>query len=93
MWDAIVNSQLYHFGVHHNQADFLWRSLVKQRDDKRVGAYRLTRTGSTSDEQMGQLINIAYNGLSTDILANGKGCLRLTVSKFLGPNHRMNTYR
>ena len=84
MWDTVVDAQLHHLGVHHDEADLLGAGLIEQRDDEGVGAHRLTRAGGAGDEQMGQLGDVAHDALAPDVLAHGEGHLAGAVLELLG---------
>ena len=84
MGDAVVVAELDHFGVHHNQAHFLGRGFIEERDQHGVDAHRFARAGRAGDEQMGHLGDIAHDGRARDILANRKGHARLGLVKGLG---------
>ncbi|MPM71901.1 hypothetical protein SDC9_118872 [bioreactor metagenome] len=75
MGDAVVNAQLHHLGVHHDEADLLRRGLIKQGNNERVGTHRFARAGGSRDEQMGQLGDVPHDAGASDILAHGKGNL------------------
>ena len=93
MGNAVVDAQLHHLGVHHDEADLLGGGLIEQGDNQGVGTHRFTGAGGTGDEQMGQLADIPHNGLSADILAHGKGDLGLAAGKGVGTDDRVDGYR
>src|SRR5699024_1613222 len=65
---------------------FLRGGLIQQRNDKGVGTHRLTGTGGTGNEQVGQLGNVAHDVVAADILAHGERYLGGVVPKLLGVN-------
>ena len=73
MRDAVINAELDHLGVYHDELDILGVGLIEQAYDKRVHAHRLARAGRSGDEQMRKLRDITNNGIAADILADGKG--------------------
>ena len=93
MWDTVVDAQLHHLGVHHDEADLLGTGLIEQRDDKGVGAHRLTRAGGAGDEQMGQLGDIAHDALAPDVLAHSEGHLAGAVLELLRAEDGADVHR
>ena len=84
MGDAVVDAQLHHLGVHHDEAHLLRGGLVEQGDNQRVGTHRLARAGSAGDEQVGQLGNIAHHIAVADVPAHSKGNLGGVVPELTG---------
>ena len=82
MGNTVVNAQLHHLGVHHDELYILGAGLVEKADDDGVHANRLTGTGSTGDQHMGHFGNVAHNAVAPDVLAHGEGGLSLCPGKF-----------
>ena len=81
MGDAVVNAQLHHLGIHHDEANLLGLGLIEQGNNQAIHAHRLTRTGGTGDEQMRQLCNVADDAVAADVLAHGEGDAGLALVK------------
>jgi hypothetical protein len=77
--DAVIDAQLHHLGVDHDELDFLRRGLVEQADYQRVHAHGFAGAGGAGDEQMGQLGDVAHDAVAADVLAQGEGHLDLCV--------------
>ena len=90
MRDAVVDTQLYHFRVHHDETDLFGAGFIKEGNNQRVGTHRLTGASGTSDKQVRKLSNVPYDGLSADVLTYGKGYLRFAASEGLGGDDRVN---
>ena len=73
MRNAIVNTQLNHFGVDHDEPHLVRRRFVDQADQNRIDAHRLARARGTSDEHVGHFGNVADNALVFNVAAHGKG--------------------
>ena len=78
MRDAVINAQLDHLRIDHNEAHFLGLGLVQKRNNQRVHAHGLARAGRTGNEHMRQLGNVAHDAVAADVLADGEGQLGLT---------------
>ena len=87
MGDAVVNAQLHHLGVHHDEADLLGGGLVQKGDDQGVGTNRLARARSTGNEQVGELGDVAHDAVAADVLAHGEGYLGGAGGESVGVDH------
>ncbi len=67
--NAVVDRQLEHFRVDHQQAAVFRRAPIKQRQDHGVDADRLARAGGAGDEQMRHAREVGDDGLTADRLA------------------------
>ena len=92
MGNAVVDSQLHHFGVHHDETDLFGAGLVQQRNNQGVGTHRLTGTGGTGDEQVGQLCDVAHDAVAADVLTHGEGHLGGAVLELVRAEHRADVY-
>ena len=72
MRDAVINRQFQHFRVDHDQAAFIRRQLVQQRQDHGVDRHRFTRSGRTRDQQVRHLGKVGHHRVTADILAQCK---------------------
>ncbi len=82
--DAVVDAQLHDLRVHHDEADLVWRGLIEQGDDERVGTHRLAGPGGAGDEHMRQAGDVAHDAVARDVLAHGEGDLGRAVEKGAG---------
>ena len=73
--DAIIDTQLHHFRIHHDQTHLVRGGAVEQGDDEGVGADALTGAGGAGDKQVGQLGDVPYHAFARDVLAHSKGNL------------------
>ena len=69
MRDAVIDGQLEHLGVDHDQAALLGREAVEQGQDHGVDGHRLARAGGAGDQQVGHAGEIGDDGLAADGLA------------------------
>ena len=67
--NAVIDRQFEHLRVDHDQTAFIWRQLVKQRQDHRVDRNRFTRTRRTRDQQVRHLREVRHDRLTTNVLA------------------------
>ncbi len=72
MRDAIVDRQLQHLRVDHDEAHLLRREAVEEGEDHGVDADRFARAGGARDQQMRHAGKIGVDRCSTDVLAEGK---------------------
>ena len=84
--DAVVNAELHHFGVHHDELDLFRLGLIQQGDDDAVHTHGFTGAGGTGDEHMGQLGNVADDTGTANVFAHGEGGLGLGLCKLGGVN-------
>src|SRR5258708_24423110 len=73
VWNAIEHVQFDHFGVDHQHAHVLGRGLSKDAADNGVDANALTRTSSSSDQQVRHTGKVAYAHGTSHIFAKGNG--------------------
>ncbi|CCZ34083.1 unknown [Firmicutes bacterium CAG:646] len=69
MRNPIINTQLYHFWINHDQFYFFWRSLIEDAHDQRIDTYGFTGTGSSGDQKVRHLSNICHHRFSCDIFS------------------------
>ena len=69
MRDALIDRQLQHFGVDHDQAALIGRHPEQDRQDHGVDADRLARTGRASDQQMRHPRQVGDHRGPADVLA------------------------
>ena len=81
MRDAVIDAELDHFRVNHDQAHLIRRRLVEQAQDERVHAHGLAGAGRTGDEHVRQLGDIADDAVAADVLADGKRELGLGIAE------------
>ena len=67
---AVIDRQLEHFRVNHDELTLLRRQRVHDRQDHGVNADGLTRAGGTRDEQMRHLGQISDKWLPANIFAH-----------------------
>ena len=82
--DAVINAELDHLRVDHDELDLVGPGLIEQREDQRVHAHRFAGAGGARDEHVRQLCNVADDALAADVLADGKAQLGLGVCKLGG---------
>ncbi len=70
---AVVDAQLHHLRVHHQQAQAVGCVRKEQAGDNRIDADRLARTGGARDQQVGHARQIGHNRLGSQILAQRHG--------------------
>ena len=78
---AVVCSKLHLLRVDHDHPYLFRLCLIEDAHDDGVDADGLTGTGSTCDQHMGHLCDIPDDGLSADILTDGKGYFGLRILK------------
>ena len=79
--DAVIDAELDHFRVDHDQAHLVRRRLIKQAQNERVHAHGLARAGRAGDEHMRQLGDVADDAVAADVLADGKRELGLRIAE------------
>ena len=67
--DALVDAELQHLRVDHDEAALVRRVAVEQRQDHGVDADRLARAGGAGDEQVRHLGEVGGEGVAFDGLA------------------------
>ena len=73
MRNAVVDRQLEHLRVDHQEAAVFRRAPIQQRQDHGVDADRLARAGGAGDEQMRHACEVGDDGLAADRLAECHG--------------------
>ena len=84
MRNRVINAQLNHLGVDHDQLHIFRTCLIQQADNNGVHAHRLTGTGGTCNQHMGQFGDITHDAVTADIFAHSKGRFGLGVAKLIG---------
>ena len=82
--DAVIDTELDHLRVDHDEPHLIRPRFVEQRQDQRVHAHRLAGAGGAGDQHMRQLRNIAHDAVAADVLANGKAQAGLGVLELCG---------
>ncbi len=67
--DALVDRELEHLRVDHDQAHVLGGGLVEQRQHHRVDCHRLARAGGAGDQQVRHARQVRDHRLAADVLA------------------------
>ena len=91
--NAVINAELNHFGVDHDELDLFGLRLIEKRNDERVHTHRLTGAGRTGDEQVRQSSDVADDAVAADVLADGEGDLRFALFKLRRVDHVARKYR
>ena len=73
MGNAVVNAQLHHLGVNHDELHIVGTCLVQQTDDNGIHAHGFTGTGGTGDQQVGHFGNVTHDAASVNALAQRNG--------------------
>ena len=81
MRDAVIDRQFQHLGVDHDQAAFLGRQLVEQRQDHGVDRHRFARAGGPGDQKVGHLGKVRDDGIAADVFAQGQWQAQIAVTK------------
>ena len=79
MRDAVIDRQLQHLRVDHDQPALVGRQPVEQRQDHRVDRDRLARAGGAGDQQMRHAGEVGDHRLAADRLAERERQLGLGV--------------
>ncbi|MNF85650.1 hypothetical protein D3C84_680560 [compost metagenome] len=73
MRDPLVDRELQHLGIDHDEAQILRRRLVEHGDDHGVDPHRFTGAGGTGHQQVRHLGEVHHHGLPCDVLAQAHG--------------------
>jgi len=84
MRDALVHREFQHLRVDQDQPALVGRKPVEQREDHRVDADRLARTGGAGDQQMRHAREIGDHRRAADILAQRDGQPALLLRPVVG---------
>ena len=84
MRNAVIDGELEHLRIDHDQAALFRRQPVEQRQDHRVDGDRLARAGGAGDQQMRHLGEIGDDRLAADRLAERHGKLGLAGLEVTG---------
>ena len=84
MRDAVIDRQLEHLRIDHDEFALVGRQPVEQRQDHGVDADRLARAGGAGDEKMRHARQVGDDRLAADILAERKPKPRLGVLEVRG---------
>ena len=79
MGNALIDGEFDDLRVDQDQLDFLRCGMVQDTHDNGVGADRLTGTGGSGDDHMGQPCNVADDGVAGNIPPHGKRQLALVA--------------
>ena len=69
MRDVLVDAELQHLGIDHDEAAAIRRQPVEQRQDHGVDRHRLARAGGAGDQQMRHAGEIGDHRIAADVLA------------------------
>ena len=83
MRDAIVNAQLNHFRVDHQQFYFIRGCFIKNADDQRVDADRFTGTGRTGNQGMRHFCQIGNGDIACNVAAQSHRQLGFRVAELV----------
>ena len=94
MRDAVIDGELQHLRVDHDQAAFGRRHAVEQRQDHGVDGDRLARAGGAGDQHVRHLGDVDDDGLAVDRLAErqrqlGLGGLEIAAGEDLAQIDRL----
>ena len=87
MRDAVIDGELEHLGIDHDQPALLRREPVEQAEDHGVDGDRLAGAGGAGDQQMRHAREIDHDRLAADGLAEAERQLRLRLGVFVGRQH------
>ena len=92
MRDAVIDGQLEHLRVDHDEFALVGREPVEQRQDHGVDADRLARAGGAGDQEMRHAREVDDDRLAADILAERKreprvGLLEVRRFEHLAQHH------
>ncbi len=87
MRNAVIDGKLQHLGVDHDEAEFLRRHAIEQRQDHGVDRNRLARAGGARNQNVRHLGNIGNDRLAIDGLAECQRKLRLRLLKVAARQH------
>src|ERR1019366_1422137 len=71
-------------GVHHDEADFVRRGLIKDGHDHGVDHDALARTGGAGDQKMGHGFERGYANPAVDVLAERDGEVGVRALELIG---------
>ena len=69
VWNAVIDRQLEHLGIHHDQAALIRPQPIQQAEDHGVDRDRFTGPGRACDQQMRHAREIDDDGVAADVLA------------------------
>ena len=69
MRDVLVDAELQHLGIDHDEAAAIRRQPVEQRQDHGVDRHRLARAGGAGDQQMRHAREVGDHRVAADVLA------------------------
>ena len=79
--DAVVNAQLQHFRIDHDEAHFIGCGFEQNRHNHAVYAYRLARAGHTGYQQVRHFRQIADNRHAGNVFAQCYGELGFGIGE------------
>ena len=85
--NALVDRQLEHFRVNHDQPNLGRRCLEQDAQQHGVDADRFTRASGTRHQQVGHLGQISHHRVPADVVPQRKGYWRLGLIEFAGFQH------
>ena len=81
--DAVIDAQLDHLGVDHQEPHLFGGGLKEQGDDDGVDADRFSGTGRTGNQQMGHLSNVGNRDVSGDVPPQCGGQMALRIAEHI----------
>ena len=84
MGNTVVNAQLHHLGVNHDELHIVGTCLVQKANDDGIHAHGFTGTGGTGDQQVGHFGNVTHDAASVNALAQRNGGLGFCLGKLGG---------
>ncbi|GJE53001.1 hypothetical protein GOFOIKOB_6076 [Methylobacterium tardum] len=81
MRDAVIDRQLQHLRVDHDQAALFRLEPVEQAEDHGVDRHRLARAGGAGDEQVRHAREVGDDRLAADVLAQAQSQLVLALGE------------
>jgi len=89
---AVIDRELKHFRVDHNELTLLGRERVHQAEDHRVDAHGFTGTGRTRDKQMRHLGKVGHKGCAANIFTEDERKRSLRVLEHRTGEHIAEPY-
>ncbi|MNN71002.1 hypothetical protein D3C81_1868990 [compost metagenome] len=82
MRNALINRQLEHFWVDHNESHIFRLRLIQHAEDHSIDPNRLTGTRGTRHQQMRHLRQISRNRFAGNIFTEHYGQRRRIITEF-----------
>ena len=82
MGDAVIDAQLHHLRIHHDQLHVIRMRFIQDAHDQSIDADRLTGTRGTGDKHVGHLGDVRHHGLPRNVLAHRKSDIGRKILEF-----------